>query len=256
MTNTYQTHNTTCQSCLKTIKTKLEKLGSVQAIEIIADKKQIKITSSKHISLKDLNQSLTDTKYTLSDVLEDSKAEIKAEKAGSKEVKKYKFSDFLPLGVLLDYIFIGAVIITWISGNHTSFSDLLTFDFWMHWMQIMMGLWFSLFAMFKLFNLRGFAEGYSTYDLISQKWFGWGFVYPFVELGLGVVFLLGIWLEFVLPFSLVLMLVSGAGVAIKLAKKEQFECACLGTIFKLPLTKISLFENLFMAMMAVVMMVL
>ncbi len=48
----------------------------------------------------------------------------------------------------------------------------------------------------------------------------------------------------------VLMLVSGIGVAIALAKGENLMCACLGMVFKLPMTYVTLFEDLLMAGMA------
>ena len=50
---------------------------------------------------------------------------------------------------------------------------------------------FLVFSFFKLLNLRGFADSYSTYDIIAKKWTGWGYIYAFIELTLGVAFLTG-----------------------------------------------------------------
>jgi hypothetical protein len=52
------------------------------------------------------------------------------------------------------------------------------------------------------------------------------------------------------------MLFSGLGVAIKLAKKEKFQCACLGTFLKVPLTKVTLVEDFGMALLALILLVL
>ena len=41
---------------------------------------------------------------------------------------------------------------------------------------------FLVFSGFKLIDLKGFAEGYSTYDLLAKRWFGYGYIYPFIEL--------------------------------------------------------------------------
>jgi hypothetical protein len=38
-----------------------------------------------------------------------------------------------------------------------------------------------------------------------------------------------------------------------LIKKTNFQCACLGTIIKLPLSKVTLFEDLLMMVMSIIM---
>jgi hypothetical protein len=109
---------------------------------------------------------------------------------------------------------------------------------------------FIVFAGFKLLDLKGFAEGYSTYDLLAQKWMGYGYIYPFLELAFGLLMLAGIHSPALLWVELLVMLFSGIGVAIKIARKEEFLCACLGTFLKVPLTKITLIEDFGMAALA------
>src|SRR5258708_5467464 len=88
---------------------------------------------------------------------------------------------------------------------------------------------FLVFAGFKLIDLKGFAEGYSTYDLLAGHWFGYGYLYPFIELGFGLSMLAGMMSPALLWAEVIVMVFSGIGVAIKLAKGEEFQCACLGT---------------------------
>lgn len=123
-------------------------------------------------------------------------------------------------------------------------------------MSIFMGGYFLVFSGFKLMDLKGFADGYADYDLLAQKVYGYGYIYPFIELGLGLIYGLGLATPAVNLFTLALMLFSGVGVLIKLAKKEPFQCACLGTLLKVPLTKVTLVEDFGMAAMALVMLVL
>ncbi len=111
---------------------------------------------------------------------------------------------------------------------------------------------FIVFAGFKLMDLKGFAEGYSTYDLLAQRWFGYGYIYPFIELGFGLAMLVGLMSSTLLWAEIIVMLFSGIGVSIKLAKGEEFQCACLGTFLKVPLTKITLFEDFGMALLALI----
>jgi len=109
---------------------------------------------------------------------------------------------------------------------------------------------FLVFAGFKLMDLKGFAEGYSTYDLLAQKWFGYGYIYPFIELAFGLLMLAGFHSAGLLWTEFAVMAFSGLGVAIKLARREPFMCACLGTFLKVPLTYVTLIEDFGMAILA------
>ncbi|MEX1052152.1 MAG: heavy metal-binding domain-containing protein [Patescibacteria group bacterium] len=116
-----------------------------------------------------------------------------------------------------------------------------------------MAWFFVIFALFKLVDLPGFAEGYSTYDLLARKWFGYGYIYPLIELGFGLTMLAGLHPDWLLWSEFGVMAFSGLGVAIKLARREKFQCACLGTFLKIPLTKVTLIEDFGMAALAIIM---
>jgi hypothetical protein len=109
---------------------------------------------------------------------------------------------------------------------------------------------FLTFAGFKLMDLPGFVEGYSTYDLLASRWRPYGRAYPFIELAFGLLMLAGAGGAVLLWVELVVMAFSGIGVALKLARKEPFTCACLGTFLNVPLTKVTLVEDFGMAALA------
>ncbi len=116
-----------------------------------------------------------------------------------------------------------------------------------------MGIFFITFGLFKLYDLKGFAHGFSTYDIVAKKWFGFGYVYPFIEIGLGVMYLAGFMFFFQ---NLAALLLAGLGIysaymAIK--NKEEIQCVCLGTAFNLPMTNVTLIENGVMFAMALFM---
>jgi hypothetical protein len=46
------------------------------------------------------------------------------------------------------------------------------------WMHFSMGFFFCQFAMLKLFNPQGFAEGFAKYDLVAKKFSKYSFIYP------------------------------------------------------------------------------
>jgi hypothetical protein len=115
---------------------------------------------------------------------------------------------------------------------------------------------FLVFAGFKLMDLGGFAHAYATYDLLAQKWIGYGYLYPFIELAFGLLMLAGFHPPWLLWTEFAVMAFSGLGVAIKLAKHERFSCACLGTFLKIPLTSITLIEDFGMAALALVLLII
>lgn len=116
---------------------------------------------------------------------------------------------------------------------------------------VSMGLFFLIFGMFKVLDLSMFAMGYREYDLIAKYVPAWGYLYPFIELSLGGLYLAGIntpWLNWL---TLVLSAVVVVSVGLKLAKRETIMCVCLGNILKVPLTYVSLAEYAVMGAMAV-----
>lgn len=166
-----------------------------------------------------------------------------------KGLGKLTWRSYLPLIVIIGILLLTTVTLSFRDAQIGAFSWTQTISYFM------IGF-FLTFSGFKLMDLPGFAEGYSTYDLLAQRWEGYGYVYPFIELsfGLGMI-LLGdvVWL---LWAEIIIMLFSGIGVAIKLLKKETFQCACLGTFLKVPLTKITIIEDFGMAALAILLLVL
>jgi len=154
------------------------------------------------------------------------------------------WTNWIPLMIVFGYIFLLTFVT--MSLSVWSLQSFLSFS---------MGYFFVVFSMFKMINLKGFAEGYSQYDLISKKWYGWGYIYPFIELCIGILYL-GLvnetWLHVTTIIASAIVVI---GVSIELKKHGKFYCACLGTVLKVPLTKVSLAEYLVMAGMALYMLV-
>jgi hypothetical protein len=112
-----------------------------------------------------------------------------------------------------------------------------------------MGLFFCLLAMFKFFDLKGFADGFQNYDIVAQKFRGYAYAYSVMELLLGLGYLRGLHLNFINLVTVALMGVSAIGV-FKGMKKGGLSCACLGTALNVPLSSVSLVETVGMGLMA------
>ncbi len=117
-------------------------------------------------------------------------------------------------------------------------------------MDHIMGLFFLIFAMFKLFDLSGFADGFQMYDIVAKRFRGYAYAYPFIELILGALYLSGQLAVFTNSLTLIVMAVSAIGVFISMKRGYKFKCACLGTVLNIPLSTVSLVENIGMGAMA------
>ena len=59
-------------------------------------------------------------------------------------------------------------------------------------MRHFMAGFFLVFSFFKLLDLRGFVDAYRSYDVPARAFPAWAWAYPFVELGLGVAYMLAL----------------------------------------------------------------
>ncbi len=163
-----------------------------------------------------------------------------------KGLGKITWKSYTPLGVIVILMFLVSIVISQRSSSTVILDFISNF----------MTMFFIVFGGFKLMDIKGFVEGYSTYDLLAQKWKGYGYIYPFIELLFGFTMLAGFQSLWLLLLEAIVMIFSGVGVAIKIAKKEEFMCACLGTFFKVPLTYVTLIEDFGMALLALILMFL
>lgn len=162
------------------------------------------------------------------------------------EAKESFLKTYKPLLVIVGLIAMPVFALALRDGNAGTFA-------WETSMTRFMAGFFLVFSGLKLLDVPGFAEGYSTYDLLARKAKAYGYVYPFLEITLGLAYLTN-----VAPFAtnvatVVLMVFSGIGVVQSVMQKRKFQCACLGTFIKVPLTKITIIEDFGMAAMAALM---
>lgn len=157
--------------------------------------------------------------------------------------KEFAISNYLPVIT----IYIVATIFSFLMFFfHDNFS-------YHTWMLYFMGFTFLFFGFFKILDISAFADGYQDYDLIAMKSRVYALIYPFIEIALAGLYLAnagGIYRDL---FTFVLMVIGSLGVYRKLKLKEEIPCVCLGVVFKLPMTKVTLFENSLMALMTLLM---
>jgi len=117
-----------------------------------------------------------------------------------------------------------------------------------------MGVWFLLFGVIKLFALEWFAHNFGKYDLIAHHAKRYGYAFPFLEIILWIAYLVDYNMVYRIPinvFTAIIMGITAIGVAHALHHKKDVICVCMGIHFPLPMSKITLIENISMWIMAV-----
>lgn len=111
---------------------------------------------------------------------------------------------------------------------------------------------FLVFSFFKLLDIKSFAESFQMYDLLAVKLPVCGKVYPFIELGLGILCLIHFQLYYVYLVDIVIMGFGALGVIKSVLGKRKIRCACLGSVFNLPMSTITIIENSLMVMIGII----
>ena len=157
-----------------------------------------------------------------------------------------RLADYLPLMVIIALSLLSASAMQFKEGTWN----------WMSWMHDFMGVFLVVFSMFKFFDLSGFADGFQMYDLLAKASRPYAYVYPFIELGLGLGYISRGQPTVIYIGTLIVMLWGALGVILALVKGLNINCACLGTVLKVPLSTVALLEDLGMSAMAGAMLVM
>jgi hypothetical protein len=124
---------------------------------------------------------------------------------------------------------------------------------WMQAMQYFMAGFFLVFSFFKLLNLKGFAESYVMYDVLAKRIPVWAYIYAFVELGLGIAYLINFNPFITNSITFIVMSISIVGVLQSVLNKKKIQCACLGAVFNLPMSTVTIIEDALMIAMSGIM---
>ena len=239
MTHEYVLSGMTCSHCTATVKEKLMQVPGIIKADITLDPPRAVLTMDRHIGIVELQTAIgSNSKYSIREM----PMPMHPPHEPEEEVKSF-WMTYKP--VLLVFAFITGL---------TLLNEAASGGFhWMRWMSMFMAGFFLVFSFFKLLDLTSFASSYASYDVIARKWFAWGYIYPFVELALGVMFFLNADMLLTNSLTFVVMSISSIGVVQSLIKKRRIRCACLGAVFNLPMSTITLIEDLLMVAMSAAM---
>lgn len=241
MTHTYQVTGMTCSGCESKVKSSLLVLPDVTTVEVSKEANSATVTMDKQIGLSELQKALggAQSKYQISAIAHSEIAE---------ETKTF-FSTYKPVLLLFAYI----SLISFLSAGQ---ADIASGQNWVLFMRFFMAGFFLAFSFFKLINLKGFAESYAMYDIVAKNFKPWGYIYAFIELGLGLAFAINFNPIATNWITLVVMSISIIGVLKSVLNKKKIQCACLGAVFNLPMSTLTIIEDFLMIAMSATMLIL
>ena len=224
----------TCAACEAKIKYLFEQHKSIREAKINLETGQVNLQVSSELELDTLEGILLGhDKYKIVD------------SSGEKKSSTSFWQTYKPL--LITAIAVAVVSMTAnLAHNEPGF---------MRWMRYFMAGFFIAFSFFKFLDLKGFASSFSMYDPLAAKVPAYGKLYPFLEFGLGLLFILDFNYLFANIATIALLGISTIGVIQSVVDKRKIQCACIGTIFDLPMSKVTIIENSIMIGMAISMLV-
>lgn len=226
----------TCNGCADKVQKLLASVKGVENVNINLEKNKADITMHHHISTNELQNALKDyPKYKLSE-----QQNHHAQMMNEEEIKSW-LEIYKPIILIFAYITGITFLIEWQNGFNA-----------MQWMHNFMGAFFLTFSFFKMLDLKGFAESYFTYDIIAKRWMGYGYVYAFIELALGIAFIANFNPLLTNAVTFIVMSISIVGVLQSVLNKRKIKCACLGAVFNLPMSTVTIIEDLLMIVMSAV----
>lgn len=235
MTQTYNITGMTCSGCVASVSNDLISIKGVLKVDVSLEKGEVEIESDKHVLLGVLQSAISDS-YKIS---------LKKDNVDQQVLasidSKTKWKQLRPLFLIFFYLFAASFLL--------NYKDWDTKDAMMDFM----GLFYVVFSFFKLLDLKGFPESFRMYDPLAKVFPAYGWVYPFIELALGLMFLMRFQITIALILTLLILGLTTIGVTRTLLDKKSIQCACLGTALKLPMTEATFIENAIMLLMALVM---
>lgn len=230
MTNTYNIKGFSCSSCKSTIETTLTKHPDISSVIVNIENKTLSFKTNKNFLIEDL-QKLLPEKYTLAPYTSSLDKETVSE-------NQTKLKQLYPLFLIFGYIVFGTFFLNRVN---LEFKEVML-DF--------MGLFYIVFSFFKFLDYKGFPSSFKRYDPLAKVVPVYGYIYPFLELALGIFFLMRVFIFPSLIITIIILDITTIGVVKSLVSKREIRCACLGTSLKLPMTLATLIENSIMIFMA------
>ncbi len=233
----YSISGMTCLGCVTTVQKALLQVPSVTEVQVDLENTEAMVTSKSGIGINEVQEALPNKYVAKEQKIFD--LDGKNRNTGIVTTGGSKWRQLWPLFLIFGYLIIAVVLLNYKGWNPKN----AMLDF--------MGLFYIVFSFFKLLDLKGFSQSFQMYDPLAKAMPGYGWIYPFLELALGVLFLTRSKISLALILTIVVLGITTIGVTKTLLQRNKIPCACLGTALKLPMTEATFIENAIMLVMAV-----
>ncbi|MEP6845657.1 MAG: cation transporter [Panacibacter sp.] len=242
MTHTYSISGMTCTGCQAKVKDLLAKVPGTKNVSVDLANGTAEIEMDTHISTHTLQHALAEyPKYQLTEA-----KHISTDTAFPAGEKKLWFITYKPILLIFGYVATLSVIA---ATSVNGFNLMLG-------MRFFMAGFFLTFSFFKMLDLRGFAESYAMYDIVAKQFTQWGYIYAFIELALGIAYAASFQPLITNIVTVTVMTISIIGVLQSVFNKRKIKCACLGAVFNLPMSTVTIIEDTLMIGMSAAMLVI
>ena len=230
MKSIFKISGMTCNGCKLSVEDKLSSLDGVDKAHVDLTKGEAIVHSKNPISFSLISDSLP-PKYKVTRTVNSQNNET---------IKVSKIKQLKPLFIILGYIFIASILLNYKTWNLSN----AMLDF--------MGLFYIIFSFFKILDIKGFSMSFRMYDPFAKKAPIYAYIYPFIEVLLGIMFLTRFKVNIALILTVLVLGVTTIGVTQTLINNRDIKCACLGTTLNLPMTEATFIENALMIIMALI----
>jgi copper chaperone CopZ len=214
----------TCSACVARVESALAQVAGADHVHVDLGQGTAMVSGGESLDQTSVESAVQAAGY-----------EVASANGAAKELPATStFQTFKPLMVALGLLVIGSLASGGLDGAMGRF----------------MGGFFLVFSGLKMLDLQGFAKAYSNYDLLARRVPSYGLMYPFLEAALGCAYLAAPTSLGLHAFTLALMLFSSLGVIRSVLRAEELPCACMGSSIQLPMTTVTIVEDLGMAAMA------
>lgn len=236
-TQTYTIEGMTCNGCVMRVKKGLESLDEVESADIQLKEQKGVLTLNQAVDKSKLQSIIGH--YKIEEIVEEPK-EVALITEQVNDLPEKSITTYKPLILIVAFI-TGVTLLA--QYPFTEFSGML-------WMRHFMAGFFIVFSFFKLLNVEGFANSYQMYDIVAKRFKAWAYLYPFVELALGIMYLINFNPLLTNWITVIVLGISTIGVIQSNLNKQQIKCACLGDVFNLPMSTVTIVEDVAMVGMA------
>ena len=202
MKSILQISGMTCEGCKSSVEGKLGSLDGVDNVQVDLARGEAVIYSKNPISFSLIKETLP-PKYSL--INEEG---VNLDTHGDVTIKESKIKQLKPLFIILGYILIASILLNY--KNWNSSNAMLDF----------MGLFYIIFSFFKILDIKGFSMSFRMYDPLAKKAPIYGYIYPFIEVLLGVMFLTRFEVNIALVITVIILGVTTIGVTQTLLNKR------------------------------------